>query len=294
MAESICRLWSAPVAIALLLVLPAGKLHAQAAGEAVAVSGSVSASGPQGSRALAAGGPVYMGDTIDTGTFGEAQIVFTDETRLAIGPGSRMVLDAYVLQTSSTASSFVVDAARGAFRFISGNSSSNAYQVATPTATIGIRGTAFDFSDRTAQQTNALLYDGRITACSRAGQYADLDRSCEIAIIPSDPAQAVVRTDTSQIVPNAIRFQFPYLVGEARLLPEFQVQAARCLGGGGQSAPIRGGDGGERAPPSRDPGGDGDGNGEGDGDSGGDGDSSGDGDTGGNGQTGGSETGSGQ
>jgi len=283
--------WSAAIALALLLTLPAGELHAQAAGEAVAVSGSVSASGPQGSRALVAGAPVYMGDTIDTGVFGEAQIVFTDETRLAIAPGSQVLLDAYVMQTPTTTSSFVVNAARGAFRFISGNSNSNAYQVATPTATIGIRGTAFDVSDRTAQRTNALLYDGRITACSRAGQCADLDRSCEIAIITADPAQPVVRSDTSQLVPNAIRFQFPYLVDEARLLPAFQVQAARCLGAGGASAPIRGGDGGEREPPSRDPGGDGDGEGDGegdgDGDTGGDGDGDtggdGDGDTGGNG-----------
>ena len=279
------RLLSALLAMVLLLALPAGQLLAQAAGEAVAVSGSVSASGPQGSRALIAGGPVYMGDTIDTGTFGEAQILFTDETRLAIGPGSRMVLDAYVMQTSSTTSSFAVNAARGAFRFISGNSNSNAYQVATPTATIGIRGTAFDFSDRTAQQTNALLYDGLITACSPAGQCADLDRSCEIAIVSADPARPVVRSDSSQIVPNAIRFQFPYLVGEARLLPQFRVQAARCLGAGGASTPIRGGEGGSRAPARGDPGGNGDGDGEGEGEGGGE--------TGVNGQTGGSVTGGG-
>lgn len=273
--------WAAPLAGVILLVLPAGEVHAQAAGQAVAVSGSVSASGPQGARALLAGGPVYMGDTIDTGVFGEAQIVFTDATKLAIGPGSRMVLDAYVLQTSTTTSSFAVNAARGAFRFISGGSSSNAYRVRTPTATIGIRGTAFDFSDRTGERTNALLYDGRITACNMAGACANLDRSCEIAVVVADPAQPVQRSDTSALVPTAIRFQFPYLVDEERLLPEFQVQAARCLGAGGAATPIRGGDGGEREPLGRDPGGDGDG--DSDGDTGGNGDTGGDpgGDTGG-------------
>jgi hypothetical protein len=104
----------------------------------------------------------------------------------------------------------------------------------------------------------------------------------------------VTRSDTSQLVPNAIRFQFPYLIDEARLLPEFQVQAARCLGAGGLSTPIRGGDGGERSPPSQDPGGNGDGDGDGEGDGEGDSDSGGDGDTGTNGQNGGSETGFGQ
>jgi hypothetical protein len=236
--------WAASAAIALVLGLPAGDVHAQSAGQAVAVSGSVSASGPQGVRALVAGGPVYMGDTIDTGVFGEAQIVFSDDTRLAIGPGSQMVLDSYVLQTRSTTSSFVINAARGAFRFISGGSRSNAYQVTTPTAIIGIRGTAFDVSDRTTRRTNALLYDGRITACNVAGQCADL------ALLrgrrhPRRSGPAGAALDTSQLVPTAVRYQFPYLVDEARLLPEFQVQAARCLGAGGPTDPIRGTFGGE-------------------------------------------------
>jgi hypothetical protein len=277
--------WTASAAIALVLGWPAGDVHAQSAGQAVAVSGSVSASGPQGVRALVAGGPVYMGDTIDTGVFGEAQILFSDDTRLAIGPGSQMVLDSYVLQTRSTTSSFVVNAARGAFRFISGDSRSNAYQVTTPTAIIGIRGTAFDFSDRTTRRTNALLYDGRITACNVAGQCADLGRSCEVAVVVADPGQPVQRSDTSQLVPNAVRYQFPYLVDEARLLPEFQVQAARCLGAGGPTDPIRGTPGGEGSGSA------GEGTGRGDtGDTGGDGETGGNGDTGGEGETGG-ETG---
>ena len=264
--------WAA--AIALALGWPAGNAHAQSAGQAVAVSGSVSASGPQGVRALVAGSPVYMGDTIDTGVFGEAQIVFSDDTRLAIGPGSQMVLDSYVLQTPSTTSSFVVNAARGAFRFISGGSRSNAYRVTTPTAVIGIRGTAFDVSDRTTRRTNALLYDGRITPCNATGECADLDRSCEVAVIVADPGQPVQRSDTSQLVPNAVRFQFPYLVDEARLLPEFQVQSARCLGAGGPTDPIRGTPGGEGSGSAGEPPGRGD-----------------NGDTGGDGETGGADPG---
>jgi hypothetical protein len=263
--------WAAAVAFALAMALPAGELHAQSAGQAVAVSGSVSASGPQGVRTLAAGSPVYMGDTIDTGVFGEAQIVFSDETRLAIGPGSQMVLDSYVLQTRSTTSSFVVNAARGAFRFISGGSRSNAYQVNTPTATIGIRGTAFDFSDRTRRRTNTLLYDGRITACNVAGSCVNLDRSCEVAVIAA--GQPARRSDSGELVPTTIRYQFPYLVDEGRLLPEFQVQAGRCLGnGGGQAVRIGGGDGGrDVAAPPGDPGNGDQGDSEGNGDSGGEG-----------------------
>lgn len=222
------------VLLGLLLAVTASEAYAQPVGQAVAVSGSVSASGQAGVRALIAGGPVFMGDTIDTGAFGEAQIVFTDATKLAVGPGSRIILDAYVVQTRTTASRFAINTARGAIRFISGGSRSNAYQVTTPTATIGIRGTAFDVSARTAQRTNALLYDGRISACNVAGACANLDRSCEVAVILADPARPVLRSDARDLVPGATRFQFPYLVDEQRLLPEFRVQASRCLGNGGR------------------------------------------------------------
>lgn len=244
--------WPAILMAALLLAVPARELQAQSAsGEAVAVSGSVSANGPVGVRALVTGGPVYMGDTIDTGLAGEAQIVFTDETRLAVGPGSRMVIDEYVLQTRSTVSSFAIGAARGAFRFISGGSRSNAYQVTTPTATIGIRGTGFDFSARTPQRTNTLLYDGRITTCNLAGQCINLDRSCEVSVILADPAEPLRRSDTGDLVPGSIRFQFPYLVDEARLLPQFRVQAARCLGNGGRSDTTHDAGNIDRAEPDR-------------------------------------------
>ncbi|MEX2588167.1 MAG: hypothetical protein WD602_09285, partial [Actinomycetota bacterium] len=114
-------------AVGIALLMGSSEVLAQSAGQAVAVSGSVSASGPEGVRALAPGGPVYMGDTIDTGVFGEAQIEFTDATMLAIGPGSQVALDSYLVETRTTVSSFVINAARGALRFISGGSRSNSY-----------------------------------------------------------------------------------------------------------------------------------------------------------------------
>lgn len=227
---------------AILSTIATDPASAAPAGEAVKVTGSVSASGPEGTRALITGGPVYMGDTIDTGAGGEAQIRFTDDTKLAIAPGSRLAIDAYVVRSPGTVRRFAVNAARGAFRMISGNSRSSAYSVRTPTATIGVRGTGFDVSARKRRQSAVLLYDGALAACNTLGRCITINDPCEMAIIVDEarpmPHQVVPSlrpSDVSELVPGNIRYRFPYLVDEARLLPEYRVGAARCLGRVGAS-----------------------------------------------------------
>src|SRR4051812_32040904 len=54
-------------------------------GRAVGVIPDASALGSEGSRTLAIQQPVYMGDRIQTGSVGEAQIHFIDDTRLVVG-----------------------------------------------------------------------------------------------------------------------------------------------------------------------------------------------------------------
>ena len=51
-----------------------------------------------------------------------------------------MVIDAFVFNNDNTARQVSISAVRGAFRFIAGKSSKDAYSITTPTATIGVRG----------------------------------------------------------------------------------------------------------------------------------------------------------
>ena len=99
-------------------------------------------------RTIAALQPVFMGDRVQTGPNGQAQLLFNDNTKLVVGPGSTLLLEQYLLQSASTStvSNFSVNALRGSFRFITGDSPKPSYAIKTPTATIGIRGTEFDLS----------------------------------------------------------------------------------------------------------------------------------------------------
>ncbi len=98
------------------------------------------ADGNTGKRVLQPEQPVYAGDRIVTGPVGQAQIRFRDNTKLVVGPNSMMVIDAFVFRDDDTAREISINAVRGAFRFITGNSPKDSYKVITPTSTIGVRG----------------------------------------------------------------------------------------------------------------------------------------------------------
>jgi hypothetical protein len=115
-------------------------------GTAVDVRPDVDATGITGARVLQAPGDVYQGDLITTDPGGQAQIQFVDDSRFVVGPNSRVTIDEFVFNPNRTAQSVVFNATKGSFRFISGSSPSQAYRVTTPTMTIGVRGSAYNFT----------------------------------------------------------------------------------------------------------------------------------------------------
>src|SRR5690606_1727955 len=65
------------------------------------------------------------------------------------------------------AGNVVLNATRGAFRFVSGSQQSRSYQVRTPVATIGVRGTIFDIYVGTSKDgpfAIVILVEGSLTA----------------------------------------------------------------------------------------------------------------------------------
>ena len=71
-------------------------------------------------------------------------------------------------------------AAKGVARFVSGSGPSPAYQVRTPHATIGVRGTVFDVLVQRGR-TVVVHGQGAIEVCPRL-----VRRSCEIVTLPGD------------------------------------------------------------------------------------------------------------
>lgn len=145
-------------------------------GAAAAVRNQVTASGAGQERTLAVGNPVYQDQTISTGANSVAQLLFTDQTTLSIGQRSQVTLDRYVYDPSrASGGGATVSMARGAMRFVSGTQDPRNYQVRTPVATIGVRGTIVDLLIFEGHMFG-ILDEGRVIFTLADGSAIELDR----------------------------------------------------------------------------------------------------------------------
>src|SRR4028119_1040648 len=154
-------------------------------GHTVAVSPDASAYGTTGARLLSSQDAVFMGDRLQTGPQGEAQLQFIDETRLVVGPNASPTIDSFIVKEKSV-QQFTLSAAKGAFRFFSGNSAKSAYSITTPTAILGVRGTQFDFTVLPDGETEFVLIHGEATICDKFGNCIVAGRPCTLVSVGSE------------------------------------------------------------------------------------------------------------
>ena len=182
------------VMLSLVLCSPMPAPAAEPVGEATLIRTEVTgARGPLVVRA-----PVHRDERIKTSISGLGQFIFRDGTKLAVGAGSSVVIDNYVYDDANSAKKLTIRAAKGTFRWISGNSSSAAYTIVTPAGTIGVRGTAFDFYVGPNGTTAMVLLSGAAQFCG-AGGCKQLRRQCDCVIATrgggvSDPRAVDART----------------------------------------------------------------------------------------------------
>jgi hypothetical protein len=136
---------------AALLVAAAGPAAAQmttqpAIGTAAVVIKDVTGELGGDRRRLVRQDEVHLDETIETAAASVSEIHFVDDSKLSVGPGSRITLDRFVFDPGTGEGSFTINAALGIFRFASGNMKKQAYRISTPLATIGVRGTKFVLS----------------------------------------------------------------------------------------------------------------------------------------------------
>lgn len=114
-------------------------------------------------RTLVIGDRLFHNEAIETEVESSTQLLFLDETTMSIGPESRLVLDTFVFDPDPNVSKVVMSATVGVFRFVSGSLASASYEIRTPVAIIGVRGTIFDL---------LVALDGATTVILRAGALA--------------------------------------------------------------------------------------------------------------------------
>jgi hypothetical protein len=229
-------------------MLALGPAWAVNEGKALGVDPDALARGSSGDRTLIVGADVSVGERVVTGASGQVQLVFLDDTRLVVGPGSSLLIETYLMRGGGSAERFAINALGGTFRFISGNSPKSAYEIRTPSATIGVRGTEFDVVVGRGE-TRVMLYEGAVRVCAGNG-CVDLDERCGIA---SAAGSARLFTTADPQRPQLAQ-AFRYAIVQSPLLRPFRVNGAgRCLEGSVTSGSESSGEPGDpytRTPPN--------------------------------------------
>lgn len=209
-----------------VLALPGAALSAGAkVGETVRVDTLVSGQG----GALAPGDAIHRAERIRSNASGNGSFIFDDGTKLAIGPNASVVIDEYVYDGGKTVKKLAVTAAKGTFRWISGKSPSSAYRIETPSGTLGVRGTAFDFFVGANGVTAVVLLNGSAEFCT-ASSCQRLTRRCEYLIARRDGEITKPRGVVRQLADGRNGAQtFPFLAGLESLPRGFKASSS-CEG----------------------------------------------------------------
>jgi hypothetical protein len=140
------RLNRSGMLLALISAAFAGETAAATGGRVDFATPGATVAGTDGlQRPLAKGTEIGTGDTIRTDAAARAQIRFTDGSYISLQPNTEFAIKDYKFDGKTDGSeSGIFGLAKGAMRTVTGligRVNRNKYQVTTPTATVGIRGT---------------------------------------------------------------------------------------------------------------------------------------------------------
>ncbi len=172
------------VALVVALASSAGFARAEQIGTTTAVIPDAK-SRPMGGgeRLLTMGTSMTGHERVTTGAAGRTQILFIDGSAINVGPSSSLVLDEYVFDPRTGSGKLAVTLGKGAMRFVGGKiSKSETVTIATPVATVGIRGgiATVDYSPEAGVTARLLFGDslsvsagGVTSTTNRAGTAID-------------------------------------------------------------------------------------------------------------------------
>ena len=170
----------AAMVASIVMSAAASTASAEPIGSAVRIINTVTGALDQQRRNLASGDNVSQNETIEVASDALGEFKLRDDTKLALGPGSRLVLDRFVYNPTPSTGAVGVNLVKGAFRFITGLSRKGDYQLRTPSAAITVRGTIFDVYVDDAGGTWLLLLEGSVRVCNNANQCTDVSNPCGV------------------------------------------------------------------------------------------------------------------
>lgn len=172
-------------------------------------------------RRLATGDDLRQQELIEVDDDSRSEIELNDRTKLALGPGSRLLLDKFIYDPDLNGGAIVMNLIKGTFRFITGIAAKPAYVIRTPAAFITVRGTIFDVYVVSPDETWLLLIEGGVEVCVANGGCLVHDQPGKLIRITADDVEKPVKW-ASLSGKHAVSFEdaFPFIVTPPAIDPE--------------------------------------------------------------------------
>ncbi len=135
---------------------------------------------------------VFADELIETVKKSSAQIRFLDDTDLWLGASSQLTLDSFIYDPNAGTGEMIAELGTGLFRFVTGNMPNEGFEILTPVAVIGIRGTDFSVSVAADGATEVSVYSGQVTVSPRGGGAAQSVNPGETAAVANATAAVSV------------------------------------------------------------------------------------------------------
>ncbi len=241
--------------------MPAIAAPGEDIGAALRIINVVTAEYETDQRRLATGDNVRQDELIEVGMDGTGEIRLRDNTQLALGPGSRLLLDEFVYNPDISGGAIVLNLVRGSFRFITGIAAKPAYVIRTPSASITVRGTIFDVYVQSSGMSWLLLIEGAIEVCNARGDCGLHDEPGKlIRITPDGDVGNPIKWASLQKDGQPFDVAFPFVVTPPSFESDPVFTPEDIVGGdvpdvpdGGKDDVEEANEGGGTAPPSPPP-----------------------------------------
>ena len=200
-------------------------------GDAVVITNIVMADFAEKARKLAHGDDVHQDEIIEVNTDAQGEFKLDDDTKLALGPGSRLVLDKFVYDSDKKTGSIILNMAKGAFRFITGVATKPTYVINTPNASITVRGTIFDVYVLPDKSVWVLLHEGALEATGTKNVCRVLDQPGQMVHIASDGTVDGPFNWSKLPDNNAVAFDtaFPFVINSPTIDPNPLLTRAQII-----------------------------------------------------------------
>lgn len=125
------------------------------------------------SEPITLGTPIYQGDIIETSADGAVNIVFIDETSMAVSENARLAVDNYQFDPSTESGETNLSVLRGVFVYTSGligRDDPDDVMIDTPVGSIGIRGTIIAGKIQPGGESEITVVEGAIVVMNGASE----------------------------------------------------------------------------------------------------------------------------